>query len=247
MDRDPSLLTARCSRRRRGASVRCGRGSPAARRPGLALGVEAGEQQTGLDLGAGHRQLVLDPVQGSAVDLIGGRRSSRSRAQPPSGRSGPATRSTGRRRIESSPSSVQRPPSCPASQPGRSRSRVPALPTSIAAARRRAGRRRGCEATPRSRSRPGPAGSGSGSTRPRRPGPAPRPASNGCRRRRGSPRSWSPPRRSPRSARPDGRSICRRVDAGTAQGAGGVGRRPVPLPEVQFVTGHQFFLSSSSG
>ena len=46
---------------------------------------------------------------------------------------GAATRSTGRRRIDASPSSVQRPVGWPASQPGSRRSSVPALPTSIAA------------------------------------------------------------------------------------------------------------------
>ena len=45
-------------------------------------------------------------------------------------RSGSATRSTGRRRIDSSPSSVHSPPGCPDSQPGSRRSSVPELPTS---------------------------------------------------------------------------------------------------------------------
>ncbi len=44
-------------------------------------------------------------------------------------------RSTGRRRIDSSPSSVNERPSCAASQPGSSRSSVPALPTSIGSSR----------------------------------------------------------------------------------------------------------------
>ena len=45
--------------------------------------------------------------------------------------SGAAIRSTGRRRIDSSPSRIHTPSACPASQPGSSRSSVPALPTSI--------------------------------------------------------------------------------------------------------------------
>ena len=48
-------------------------------------------------------------------------------------RSGMATRSTGRRRIDASPSNVHLPPGCPASQPGASRISVPALPTSMCA------------------------------------------------------------------------------------------------------------------
>ncbi len=102
---------------------------------GRAVGEQAGEEQAGLDLGAGDRQLVGDAVQGGARTASGGRRSSRALRSAPISRSGTAIRSTGRRRIESSPSSVHSPPSCPASQPGSSRSRVPALPTSIAAGR----------------------------------------------------------------------------------------------------------------
>jgi hypothetical protein len=56
-------------------------------------------------------------------------------------RSGAATRSTGRRRIDASPSSVNARPSWPASQPGSSRNSVPALPTSIGAPGSRAPRR----------------------------------------------------------------------------------------------------------
>ena len=44
-----------------------------------------------------------------------------------------AIRSTGRRRIDSSPSNVHSPPGCPASHPGASRISVPALPTSMCA------------------------------------------------------------------------------------------------------------------
>src|SRR5215218_9208974 len=73
------------------------------------------------------------PRSGAPSISSGGRRSSRLSRRAPISRSGTAIRSTGRRRIESSPSRTQRLPSCPASQPGSSRSRVPALPTSIVA------------------------------------------------------------------------------------------------------------------
>ena len=64
----------------------------------------------------------------------------------PSPRAGAAMRSTGRRRMLASPSSVQRPPSgWPASQPGSSRSSVPALPTSIAAPGARAAQARAAD------------------------------------------------------------------------------------------------------
>ena len=55
----------------------------------------------------------------------GGKRPSRASTRAPMSISGAATRSTGRRRMESSPSSVQVRPGCPASQPGSSRSSVP--------------------------------------------------------------------------------------------------------------------------
>ena len=66
--------------------------------------------------------------------MNGAKRSSRASIRAPIRRSGSAIRSTGRRRIDSSPSSVQLPPGWPASQPGSSRISVPALPTSIAPA-----------------------------------------------------------------------------------------------------------------
>ncbi len=69
------------------------------------------------------------PVSCAPVTVNGGKRSSRASTVAPIMRSGSATRSTGRRRIDSSPSSVQTPPGCPASQPGSSRISVPALPT----------------------------------------------------------------------------------------------------------------------
>ena len=74
------------------------------------------------------------PFSGLPVTVNGGKRPSRASIAAPMRFSGAATRSTGRRRIESSPSSVQRPPSWPASQPGSSRISVPALPTSITSA-----------------------------------------------------------------------------------------------------------------
>ena len=80
--------------------------SPSASRPA--------KQQARLDLGAGDRQLVVDPVQRRALDRERRqpvRRGSSSRA--PIRRSGSAIRSTGRRRIESSPSSVQVPAGLP--------------------------------------------------------------------------------------------------------------------------------------
>ena len=128
----------------------------AARQPlddrGLALREQPREQHARLHLRARDRQLVADALAVRARDAsaeAAGRRGTRRRR--PSRRSGSATRSTGRRRMLSSPSSVQRPPPCPASQPGSSRSSVPALPTSIALARSCApaqARRRGSRARP---------------------------------------------------------------------------------------------------
>ena len=71
------------------------------------------------------------PCSGLPAIVNGGKRPRSRSIRAPIGRSGVATRSTGRRRIDASPSSVQLPPSCPASQPGSSRISVPALPTSI--------------------------------------------------------------------------------------------------------------------
>ena len=69
------------------------------------------------------------PVSAAPRTVKGGKRPSRASTVAPIRWSGSATRSTGRRRIDSSPSSVQTPPGCPASQPGNSRIRVPAFPT----------------------------------------------------------------------------------------------------------------------
>ena len=79
-----------------------------------------------------HGQLVGDRAQPRAVDRQ--RRVAavaRLVARAPIARSGSITRSTGRRLIEASPSSVNVRPSWPASQPGSRRMSVPALPTSI--------------------------------------------------------------------------------------------------------------------
>src|SRR5215213_52688 len=73
------------------------------------------------------------PVSGAPSTRSGGRRPSRQEIEAPIRRRGSAMRSTGRRRMDSSPSSSQIPPGCPASQPGSSRNRVPALPTSTGA------------------------------------------------------------------------------------------------------------------
>ena len=79
------------------------------------------------------------PCSGWPNTVNGGSRSSVASIRAPIWRSGVAIRSTGRLRIESSPSNVHCPPGWPASQPGSRRISVPALPTSmsaIAAARR---------------------------------------------------------------------------------------------------------------
>ena len=115
---------------------------------------------------------------GAARRSSGGSRSSRPSTSAPISRSGSTTRSTGRRRIDSSPSSVHSPPGCPASQPGSRRSRVPALPTSIA---RRRGAAQARRPTRSAGPPPAPRRSTSAPERPR-----PRPGSSACRRRRGS-------------------------------------------------------------
>jgi hypothetical protein len=71
------------------------------------------------------------PCSGPPFTVNGGKRPSRASIRAPMRRNGAAIRSTGRRRIESSPSTVHAPPGCPASQPGSSRISVPALPTSM--------------------------------------------------------------------------------------------------------------------
>ena len=160
------------------------------------------------------------PCSGAASISSGGRRSSRQRRRAPIWRSGSAIRSTGRRRIESSPSSVQVPPPAPR-----------ASPAAAAAACRRCRRRSPPCAAPR---RPTPRTRIVGSHRLRSTpldlgarAPRPQPGSSGCRPRRGSPRSPSPPRPSRRSARRGGRSTCRR--AGAASRAAGPTGRSGPL------------------
>jgi hypothetical protein len=69
------------------------------------------------------------PVSCDPCTVIGASLSSRASMRAPIRCSGSTTRSTGRRRIDSSPSSVQTPRPWPESHPGRIRSSVPALPT----------------------------------------------------------------------------------------------------------------------
>ena len=107
---------------------------------GLALGQQPREQQAGLDLGAGDRHLVgrcraaARPRSRAAAAAPRGQRDS-----APIWRSGSAIRSTGRRRIESSPSSVHSPLPAPR-----------ASPAAAAAACRRCRRRSPPGAAPRS-------------------------------------------------------------------------------------------------
>ena len=141
---DRAVVTLDLGAGRGAASARCGRElgsgstirvSPSASRPAKS------RQDLTWALATGSSYAM--PRSGAASIRSGGRRSSRHSSRAPIRRSGAAIRSTGRRRIESSPSSVQAPVSCPASQPGSRRSRVPALPTSIVGrGGRRAGRRR---------------------------------------------------------------------------------------------------------
>ncbi len=119
--------------------------------PRLALRQQPGEQQARLDLGAGDRHLVGDAVQGRAADL--------QRRQPvltaprsaPISRSGTAIRSTGRRRIDSSPSRVHSLPYLPR-QPSRQQPQQGARVADVdrRASRLRADRRRGLHPQPRS-------------------------------------------------------------------------------------------------
>ena len=93
---------------------------------------------------------------GSPAITCSGGQPSVSTIVAPISRSGIATRSTGRRRIDSSPSSVNV-PSWPARMPTISRSSVPALPTSIGLS----GARRPRRPTPWTRRRVGPSSSSS--------------------------------------------------------------------------------------
>ena len=150
----------------------------------------------------------------------GARRGSRARrpsaaAARRSGRPGGGG-SNRRRRGRSSP------PSWPASQPGRRRSSVPALPTSIvdpaseAPAAQADAADRDVDAARRS-----PTARRSDT---RRPAPRPPRGSSGCRRRRGSPRSGSRPPPSRPGSPPGGRSTCRAAGA-ASRAAGPIGSK----------------------
>ncbi len=92
------------------------------------------------------------PRSSAPWTVNGGKRSSVASIVAPISRSGIATRSTGRLRIELSPSKVQLVPGRAASQPGSSRISVPALPTSIGPS----GGCGSCRPVPRISSSPGP-------------------------------------------------------------------------------------------
>ena len=100
-----------------------------ARRSSRRLGLDPGEEDGRLHLGARDRQLVADRVQAVAVDHDRGVTVGRLDVAPIS-RSGSATRSSGRVESDSSPVSSKR-PGCPATRPDRSRISVPALRQSI--------------------------------------------------------------------------------------------------------------------
>ena len=133
--RDRGRPRAHARRRRRRAAARCGRGSARARRRSSSPSASSPASSThDLTCALGDRQHVLDPVQRPRDD--------RERREAPVARvelrahrgERPRDPVDGPPADLSSPSSVQLPPSgCPASQPGSSRSSVPALPTSIAA------------------------------------------------------------------------------------------------------------------
>ena len=71
------------------------------------------------------------PRSGMPCTVKGAKRPSVALIHAPISRNGAATRSTGRRRIDASPSKDHSPPGWPASQPGASRISVPELPTSM--------------------------------------------------------------------------------------------------------------------
>ena len=143
------------------------------------VGQQAGEQHARLHLGARRPAArTRCPRSARAADRErreAARRGPRSRA--PICRSGAAMRSTGRRRIESSPSSVHAPPRLPG-EPARQQPHQRAGVADVDRPRRR-----------RAPRRPGAA---DGQRRPaarldqRARAPARRPASSACRRRRGS-------------------------------------------------------------
>ena len=179
-----------------------------------AVGGERGQQHARLDLGAGDGQLVGDRAQARAAHASAAGSARRVRcSSAPIWRSGSAIRSTGRRRIDSSPSSVNERPSWAASQPGSRRSSVPALPTSIGLL---------------GLARLAQAGAADHDllaahlARARRARARPR-AWTSCRRRAGSARSAPARRPSRRAARRGGRSTCRAARAARpASAAGGL-------------------------
>ena len=102
------LAPAACSR-----SVTGRGGLDDRRRP---LGIEAGEQDRRLDLGARDGQQVVDPASSDPRSGAAGAPPS-SRCSRPSGERGSATRSIGRRDRDSSPVSSKVSPACPARIP----------------------------------------------------------------------------------------------------------------------------------
>ena len=174
--------------------------------PGLPLGEQAGDQHARLDLGAGHRKLVGDAVERRAVDAKRRQAAVAALHRGPHHpqRLGNPVDGTAPDRLVSV--EVQAPAPCPASQPGRMRSKVPAFPprSSTGPRRRRsappgrAARSRAPADRCRRPRRP------DGPRRPARPAPGPRPGWLACPPRRDSPRPPSPPPPSPRSAPPGG-------------------------------------------
>ena len=117
---------------RAAASARCGRGCGSARRRSWRRRRRARRAARTTSPARWRRRARRRSTAGAAPRIVSGaKRPSRASSSAPICRSGAAIRSTGRRRIDSSPSSVNERPCCAASQPGSSRSSVPALPTSI--------------------------------------------------------------------------------------------------------------------
>ena len=201
----PALSVTRAPSRRSSTPIassirsvwsRLGSGSTTRRR---AVGEEPREQHRRLDLGARDRQRVLDPTQRRAVHDERRRPARRAASIPaPIARAAARSDRRGRRRIDSSPSSVKRAALLarePAGQQPQQRPRVAHVdrprrlarapqptPVTRTASRLRLARRR------RARAR-------------RRASPA-------CPPRAGSPRSAPRPRPSPRGAPRDARSTC---------------------------------------
>ena len=119
------------------ASARCGRGSAPARRRSSGRSRRRGPRGGRTTSPARSRPGARSgsAASASALERAGARARRSSSTVAPISRSGSATRSSGRRESDSSPTSSKR-PSCPASIPGSSRIRVPALPQSIGTAGR---------------------------------------------------------------------------------------------------------------